>query len=175
MNAPGRVLRDKPQLDIGGRDDPGHLRAVGIEDRPGAMPRRSGRFERTWWSTAEIPNRSKSCAWTSRRPCPALSRTLCGMGTATPPRSIWAPPRRRFPGDGPPAVPTDLAAVYAAVAHHHAPLPHRPAPPATPCGWSRSVQIGAVSFLHRFDSALNPYFHFHLVVLDDGDQGWKGP
>jgi len=25
---------------------------------------------------------------------------------------------------------------------------------------------GAVSFLHRFGSALNPHFHFHLVVLD---------
>jgi hypothetical protein len=28
------------------------------------------------------------------------------------------------------------------------------------------AQLGAVSFLHRFGSALNPHFHFHLVVLD---------
>jgi hypothetical protein len=28
------------------------------------------------------------------------------------------------------------------------------------------AQIGAVFFLHRFGSALNPHFHFHLVVLD---------
>jgi hypothetical protein len=28
------------------------------------------------------------------------------------------------------------------------------------------AQIGAVSFLHRFGAALNPHFHFHLVVLD---------
>jgi hypothetical protein len=27
-------------------------------------------------------------------------------------------------------------------------------------------QLGAVSFLHRFGSALNSHFHFHLVVLD---------
>jgi hypothetical protein len=27
-------------------------------------------------------------------------------------------------------------------------------------------QLGAVSFLHRFGSTLNPHFHFHLVVLD---------
>jgi hypothetical protein len=28
------------------------------------------------------------------------------------------------------------------------------------------AQLRAVSFLHRFGSALNPHFHFHLVVLD---------
>jgi predicted nucleic acid-binding protein len=28
------------------------------------------------------------------------------------------------------------------------------------------AQLGAVSFLHRFGSALNPHFHFHVVVLD---------
>ncbi|HUF51984.1 MAG TPA: transposase [Longimicrobiales bacterium] len=28
------------------------------------------------------------------------------------------------------------------------------------------AQIGAVSFLYRFGSALNPHFHFHVVVLD---------
>jgi hypothetical protein len=38
-----------------------------------------------------------------------------------------------------------------------------------------SAQLGAVSFLHRFGSALNPHFHFHVVVLDGvfsgGDDG----
>ena len=29
-----------------------------------------------------------------------------------------------------------------------------------------AARLGAVSFLHRFGSALNPHFHFHLVVLD---------
>jgi hypothetical protein len=33
-------------------------------------------------------------------------------------------------------------------------------------GASPDAQIGAVSFLHRFGAALNPHFHFHLVVLD---------
>jgi hypothetical protein len=33
-------------------------------------------------------------------------------------------------------------------------------------GGGSDAQIGAVSFLHRFGSALNPHFHFHLVVLD---------
>jgi hypothetical protein len=37
------------------------------------------------------------------------------------------------------------------------------------------AQIGAVSFLHRSGSALNPHFHFHVVVLDgvfsEGDDG----
>jgi hypothetical protein len=37
------------------------------------------------------------------------------------------------------------------------------------------AQLGAVSFLHRFGSALNPHFHFHVVVLDgvfsEGDDG----
>jgi hypothetical protein len=34
------------------------------------------------------------------------------MGTATPPRSAWASPRRRFPHDAHPAAPHGLAAVY---------------------------------------------------------------
>jgi hypothetical protein len=38
-------------------------------------------------------------------------------------------------------------------------LKHSPTAPA-------EAQPGAVSFLHRFGSALNPHFHFHLVVLD---------
>jgi hypothetical protein len=37
------------------------------------------------------------------------------------------------------------------------------------------AQLGAVSFLHRFGSALNAHFHFHVVVLDgvfsEGDDG----
>jgi hypothetical protein len=33
-------------------------------------------------------------------------------------------------------------------------------------GAGPDAQIGAVSFLHRFGSALNPHFHFHVVVLD---------
>jgi len=33
-------------------------------------------------------------------------------------------------------------------------------------GASPEAQLGAVSFLHRFGSSLNPHFHFHLVVLD---------
>jgi hypothetical protein len=33
-------------------------------------------------------------------------------------------------------------------------------------GAGPDAQIGAVSFLHRFGAALNPHFHFHLVVLD---------
>jgi hypothetical protein len=37
----------------------------------------------------------------------------------------------------------------------------RTSPPA-----SGDAQLGAVSFLHRFGSALNPHFHFHVVVLD---------
>jgi hypothetical protein len=40
---------------------------------------------------------------------------------------------------------------------------------------SGDAQLGAVSFLHRFGSALNPHFHFHVVVLDgvfsEGDDG----
>lgn len=28
------------------------------------------------------------------------------------------------------------------------------------------IQIGAVSFLHRFGSSLNAHFHYHVVVLD---------
>ncbi len=30
----------------------------------------------------------------------------------------------------------------------------------------RDAQLGALSFLHRFGSALNTHFHFHVVVLD---------
>jgi hypothetical protein len=33
-------------------------------------------------------------------------------------------------------------------------------------GAGPNAQIGAVSFLHRFGSSLNPHFHFHVVVLD---------
>ena len=33
-------------------------------------------------------------------------------------------------------------------------------------GAGPDAQIGAVSFLHRFGSSLNPHFHFHVVVLD---------
>ncbi|HUH12199.1 MAG TPA: transposase zinc-binding domain-containing protein, partial [Longimicrobiales bacterium] len=33
-------------------------------------------------------------------------------------------------------------------------------------GAPRDASLGAVSFLHRFGSGLNPHFHFHLVVLD---------
>jgi hypothetical protein len=37
------------------------------------------------------------------------------------------------------------------------------------------IQIGAVSFLHRFGSSLNAHFHYHVVVLDgvfsEGDDG----
>jgi hypothetical protein len=46
----------------------------------------------------------------------------------------------------------------------------RASPPAP-----SDAQIGAVSFLHRFGSALNPHFHFHVVILDgvfsEGDDG----
>ena len=37
---------------------------------------------------------------------------------------------------------------------------------STSPGAPPDAQLGAVSFLHRFGSALNPHFHFHLVVLD---------
>ena len=33
-------------------------------------------------------------------------------------------------------------------------------------GAPRDAQLGALSFLHRFGAALNPHFHFHVVVLD---------
>ncbi len=33
-------------------------------------------------------------------------------------------------------------------------------------GAGPDARIGAVSFLHRFGSSLNPHFHFHVVVLD---------
>jgi hypothetical protein len=37
--------------------------------------------------------------------------------------------------------------------------------------------MGAVSFLHRFGSSLNPHFHYHVCVVDglfervEGDSG----
>jgi hypothetical protein len=37
----------------------------------------------------------------------------------------------------------------------------RASPPAP-----TDAQLGAISFLHRFGSALNTHFHFHVVVLD---------
>jgi hypothetical protein len=47
---------------------------------------------------------------------------------------------------------------------------HRASPSAP-----ADARLGAVSFLHRFGSALNPHFHFHVVVLDgvfsEGDDG----
>ena len=33
-------------------------------------------------------------------------------------------------------------------------------------GSAPDARLGAVSFLHRFGSSLNPHFHFHVVVLD---------
>ena len=33
-------------------------------------------------------------------------------------------------------------------------------------GAGPNAQLGAISFLHRFGSSLNPHFHFHVVVLD---------
>jgi hypothetical protein len=33
-------------------------------------------------------------------------------------------------------------------------------------GAGPDARLGAVSFLHRFGAALNPHFHFHVVVLD---------
>jgi hypothetical protein len=33
-------------------------------------------------------------------------------------------------------------------------------------GAPAQAQLGAVSFLHRFGSSLNPHFHFHIVILD---------
>ncbi|MEX0891400.1 MAG: transposase, partial [Gemmatimonadota bacterium] len=33
-------------------------------------------------------------------------------------------------------------------------------------GAAPDARLGAISFLHRFGSALNPHFHFHVVVLD---------
>ena len=38
----------------------------------------------------------------------------------------------------------------------------RAASPTAPA----TASMGAVSFLHRFGSSLNPHFHFHLVVVD---------
>jgi hypothetical protein len=40
------------------------------------------------------------------------------------------------------------------------------APRSSKRGAGAAAQLGAVSFLHRFGSALNPHFHFHVVVLD---------
>jgi hypothetical protein len=37
---------------------------------------------------------------------------------------------------------------------------------STSPGASPGAQIGAVSFLHRFGSALNAHFHFHVCVID---------
>ncbi|MFC1791355.1 transposase, partial [Gemmatimonadota bacterium] len=43
------------------------------------------------------------------------------------------------------------------------------------------ASFGAVSFLHRFGSSLNPHYHFHLCVVDglferiDSDQGPENP
>jgi hypothetical protein len=31
----------------------------------------------------------------------------------------------------------------------------------------RIAAMGAVSFLHRFGSSLNPHFHYHLCVVDE--------
>lgn len=33
-------------------------------------------------------------------------------------------------------------------------------------GAGPDAQLGAISFLHRFGSSLNPHFHFHVAVLD---------
>ncbi len=33
-------------------------------------------------------------------------------------------------------------------------------------GAPSDAQLGALTFLHRFGSALNTHFHFHVVVLD---------
>jgi hypothetical protein len=38
----------------------------------------------------------------------------------------------------------------------------REASPTAPA----SASMGAVSFLHRFGSSLNPHFHYHLIVVD---------
>ena len=44
-----------------------------------------------------------------------------------------------------------------------------------------SASFGAVSFLHRFGSSLNPHFHYHVCVVDgvfervDSDQGLEDP
>jgi len=34
-------------------------------------------------------------------------------------------------------------------------------------GAGPTTHLGAVAFIHRFGSALNPHLHFHCVVLDD--------
>jgi len=39
-------------------------------------------------------------------------------------------------------------------------------PTAPASGSSASASFGAVSFLHRFGSSLNPHFHFHVLVVD---------
>jgi len=43
----------------------------------------------------------------------------------------------------------------------------RPTLRSASAGASSEVRIGAVSFLHRFDSSLNAHFHYHPVVLDE--------
>jgi hypothetical protein len=41
---------------------------------------------------------------------------------------------------------------------------HATSPGAPAC--AAEIQLGAVSFLHRFGSSLNAHFHYHVVVLD---------
>jgi len=42
----------------------------------------------------------------------------------------------------------------------------RQAFPSAPAGAPAWASFGAVSFLHRFGSSLNPHFHHHLCVID---------
>lgn len=41
-------------------------------------------------------------------------------------------------------------------------------------GAGPGAQFGAVTFLHRFGSSLNPHFHYHLCVLDGVFEGEEG-
>lgn len=41
-------------------------------------------------------------------------------------------------------------------------------------GAGPGAQFGAVTFLHRFGSSLNPHFHYHLCVLDGIFEGVEG-
>lgn len=41
-------------------------------------------------------------------------------------------------------------------------------------GAGPDAQFGAVTFLHRFGSSLNPHFHYHLCVLDGVFEGVEG-
>ena len=41
-------------------------------------------------------------------------------------------------------------------------------------GAGPDAQLGGVSFLHRFGGALNPHFHFHVVILDGVFTGTDG-